>query len=402
VIAEQEPPLWRNRDYVLLWTGNLISSIGSAMVLIALPLLVLAITGKALQTGTVAAAEAIPFIALSLPIGAVVDKYPRRGLLILAGGVAMLATALIPVTYYLHHLAIGIIYVVAVLVGCATALDQIAQVAVLPRLVGESRLAAASGQAELIYNVSAIAGPPLAGLLLSKGHLAVPFIVDSASFGVLVLAVGMIRSGLDSENTAETGRWREEIFIGFRKLAQHRNLRALSIMTLTGDFLFAGITVLMTVLLKFRGASAQTIGEAFAIAAAGGVIGSLSAARFERAIPLVPSVILRSWATALLFPLLATGIPPIALGFVWGLMNIMIAFMNVTQRRLTISLVPGDALGRTQAIVTFASFAVLPIGAVFTGVMLEFAGGRGTVLTFAGVLALVAIYSSVSRDLRTP
>jgi hypothetical protein len=76
--------------------------------------------------------------------------------------------------------------------------------------------------------------------------------------------------------------------------------------------------------------------------------------------------------------------------------------MNVTQMRLTISLVPSAVVGRTQSIVTFASYAVLPAGALLTGVLLQYAGPRGTVLTFGGILAAVAIYSSVSRDLRAP
>jgi predicted MFS family arabinose efflux permease len=165
---------------------------------------------------------------------------------------------------------------------------------------------------------------------------------------------------------------------------------------------FSGIAVLMTVLVKSRGASPAIIGAVFAIAAVGGVIGSLTATRFERALGLVPSVMLRSWFTALLFPLLAIGAPPLTLGVVWALMNVMIAYMNVTQMRLTIGLVPQDVLGRTQSIVTFASYAVLPVGAVFTGVLLQYAGPRGTVLAVAGILAAVAVYSSVSRDLRAP
>lgn len=178
--------------------------------------------------------------------------------------------------------------------------------------------------------------------------------------------------------------------------------RALSVLTLTGDFLFSGITVLMTVLVKSRGGSPAVIGAVFAIAAVGGLIGSLAATRLDRAAGLARSVMLRSWATAVLFPLLATGVPPIALGVVWSLINVMIAFMNVTQMRLTMSLASQEVLGRTQSVVTFASFAVLPVGAVFTGVLLQYAGPRGTVLTFTGILAVLAVYSSVSRDLRSP
>lgn len=90
------------------------------------------------------------------------------------------------------------------------------------------------------------------------------------------------------------------------------------------------------------------------------------------------------------------------LGVVWALMTVTIAYMNVTQMRLTIGLVPQDVLGRTQSIVTFASCAVLPVGAVLTVVLLPYAGPRGTVLTFTCILAAVAVYSSVIRDLRAP
>ena len=142
----------------------------------------------------------------------------------------------------------------------ATAQANIAQVAVLPKLVSQEQIGAASGQSELIFNLSAVAGPPVAGLLLAGGHLAVPFIIDSVSFGVLALAVRMIRSDLDPGRPVGGARWRDEILAGFRTLARYKTLRALSIMTLVGDFLFSGITVLMTVLIKSRGASPSIIG----------------------------------------------------------------------------------------------------------------------------------------------
>jgi MFS family permease len=396
------PPLWRNRDYRLLWGGNLVSSVGSATILIALPLLVLAITGKPLQTGGVAAAETVPYITLSLPLGVVVDRYPRRRLLIAAGVTSMLASSVIPIAYYLHDLSIGLVYAVAVVVACGSALDEIAQVAVVPKLVAPEHLGAASGQSELIFTLSSIAGPPLAGLLLADGTLAGPFIVDAVSFGVLALAAGLIRADLDPPKSATRARWREETLLGLRTLMQHRTLRALSVLTLTGDFLFSGITVLMTVLVKSRGASPEVIGAVFAIGAVGGVIGSLTATRTERALGLLPSVLGRSWAPALLFPLLATGIPAITLGVVWSLMNVMIAYMNVTQMRLVMTLVPEHVLGRTQSVVTFASYAVLPAGAVFTGALLQYASPRGTIFTYTAILAALAIYATASRDLRAP
>ncbi|MGA8113722.1 MAG: MFS transporter [Actinocatenispora sp.] len=393
-------PLWRNRDYGLLWSGNLVSSLGSATVLVALPLLVVAITGKPLQAGGVAAVETVPYIALSLPLGVLVDRYSRRAMLIVAGIVSMLVSLAIPIAYHLDHLSIGLVYGVAAVVGAASALGEIAQVAVLPKLVPESQLGTASGQSELIYNVSALVGPPIGGLMLATSHMAVPFVIDALSFGAMALSVGLIRANLQVEGDTEQGRWREEFTRGFRTLFAQRRLRALTIMTLTGDFLFSGITVLMTLLVKSRGTSAAVIGVVFALSAIGGIVGSLVANRVQNRMGLVRSVVLRSWATVLLFPLLALGIPAILLGVVWALMNVMISYMNVMQMRLTMSLASEEVLGRTQSVVTFGSFAVLPFGAMFTGVLMQYAGPRGTVFAFTAVLAAIAIYSTVSRDLR--
>lgn len=393
-------PLWRNRDYRLFWSGNLVSSVGSMTVLVALPLLVVAVTGKPLHAGGVAAVESLPFIALSLPIGVLVDRYSRRRMLILAGVVSMLASLVIPITYHFGHLTGGIFYAVAAILGAASALMEIAQVAVLPRLVPKEQLGVAAGQSELIYNVSALAGPPIGGLMLAGGHVEVPFLIDSLTFGTLALTVALIRTGLDIETPSEPGHWRQQLSQGFRILFAQRRLRAITVMTLAGDFLFSGITVLMTLLTKSRGASPSMIGAVFALSAVGGIIGSVIANRAQSHTGLVRSIMLRSWATAVLFPLLALGVPPILLGVIWGLMNVMIAYMNVTQMRLTMSLASEEVLGRTQSVVTFGSFAVLPLGAMFTGVLLQYTGPRGTVLVFSAILAAIAIYASVSRDLR--
>lgn len=72
------PSLWRNPDYVLLWAGQTISTAGSNMTGLAFPLLVLALTHSPAQAGIVEALAAVPYVVLSLPAGALVDRWNRK------------------------------------------------------------------------------------------------------------------------------------------------------------------------------------------------------------------------------------------------------------------------------------------------------------------------------------
>src|SRR5689334_6932225 len=70
-------PLWRNRDYMLLWSGQLVSSIGTQISQLAFPLLVLAITFSPALAGVAGALRGLPFAILCLPAGALVDRWDR-------------------------------------------------------------------------------------------------------------------------------------------------------------------------------------------------------------------------------------------------------------------------------------------------------------------------------------
>src|SRR3954470_4880589 len=87
--------LWRNRDFLALWGGQIVSSLGSRTSATALPLLVLAVTGSPADAGLVGAAGAVPYL-ISLPAGTWVDRWNRRRILLVSEGAAGLALAGIP------------------------------------------------------------------------------------------------------------------------------------------------------------------------------------------------------------------------------------------------------------------------------------------------------------------
>src|SRR5918912_3038662 len=99
------PPrsLWRNRDYMLLWSGQAVSVTGTNISTIAYPLLILALTRSPAITGFAFATQALPYLVFSLPAGALVDRWNRKKVMILCDGGRACTLASIPIVYALGH-----------------------------------------------------------------------------------------------------------------------------------------------------------------------------------------------------------------------------------------------------------------------------------------------------------
>ncbi len=110
-------PLWRNRNFMLLWSGQTISVFGSTISDLAFPLLVLALTGSPAQTGLVLALEAVPFLVFSLPVGAWVDRWNRKKVMILCNIGNALTLASIPFAMAIGHLTIVQLYLTSLTTG---------------------------------------------------------------------------------------------------------------------------------------------------------------------------------------------------------------------------------------------------------------------------------------------
>src|SRR2546421_11402675 len=99
-------PLWHNRDYLLLWSGQLLSTIGTQISQLAFPLLVLALTFSPAQASLVAALRSLPFAVLCLPAGALVDRWDRRTVMLLCDTGRALVLGSIPVALWVGHLSV--------------------------------------------------------------------------------------------------------------------------------------------------------------------------------------------------------------------------------------------------------------------------------------------------------
>ena len=129
------PSLWRNRDYLLLWSGQIVSSVGTQASTLAFPLLLLVVTRSPAAAGFASALRALPYLIISLPAGALIDRWDRKRVMLLCDSGRAVALGSIPVAILLGRLTPLQLYAVSLIEGSLFVLFNIAEAACLPRVV---------------------------------------------------------------------------------------------------------------------------------------------------------------------------------------------------------------------------------------------------------------------------
>src|SRR5215471_3524630 len=106
----QQQSLFKNRNFMLLWSGQLVSAMGTTITSIALPLIVLGLTGSALQAGIIAAIRGAVYALWAIPAGALIDRLNRKTVLVIANMGSGVAMGSIYVVLLLKHLSIPQLY----------------------------------------------------------------------------------------------------------------------------------------------------------------------------------------------------------------------------------------------------------------------------------------------------
>src|SRR5437764_4309028 len=266
-------PLWRNRDYVLLWSGQMISSVGTRVSMLAFPLFVLALTHSPAQAGLIAALRGLPYALLILPAGALVDRCNRKRVMIFCVIGRFVALGSIPVALILGHLTIVQLYIVSLVEGTLFTFFGLAETACLPHVVAKEQLPTAAAQGMVIDSVSGLIGPSIGGVLYGIGR-AVPFLTDAVSYGASVVSLFCIKTKFQKERDPAPLHMWADIKEGLRWLCKQPLLRFLAL--LTGGMIapVVGYSLILIVIAQSQHASACTIGGIFACGGACSILGS--------------------------------------------------------------------------------------------------------------------------------
>lgn len=182
--------VFRNRAFMLLWTAQLISSMGTALASLAASILVYRLTGSALSVGLMMMATALPTLLVGLLAGVFVDRWNRKRIMIAADLIRAVFVALIPL---LLPFGIAWLYIVVMLSSAITQFFDPAQSSVLPEVASDEELTAANSMMTISGIGSTVVGYAAAGLIASQASINWAFYLDALSFLLSAACIALIK-----------------------------------------------------------------------------------------------------------------------------------------------------------------------------------------------------------------
>lgn len=393
-------PLWKQRDYILLVSGQSISSVGTKVSQLAFSLLVLALTGSPAQAGVAGALSFVPYVLLALPVGALLDRWNRKRVMIFSDMSRCLAMTSIAVALALRHLTIGHLYLVAVIDGTGLVLFNIAQVASLPQVVAEEHLPAAIAQNDGLGQISPILGSFLGGLLYSLRAL-LPFVVDAFSYLASTLSLCLIRSSFQRERKTKPRPVHREIGEGVVWFWQQPLLRFMALFDSGVVAVISAVSPLVVVILaQQQQASAVTIGLILAAGGVGGGLGILLAAHVHRSFRYAQIIIGLGWVWILLWLAYLVTPNPFFLGFIVLLIFGLIPPYSAVQVSYRLLMTPDAMQGRVNSVHRLCNYLCKTLGVLLVGVGIQQLGMNVTLLLFASWFVLLALAATFNRSVR--
>lgn len=399
--SQQPVSLWRNCDYLLLWSGQLISTTGSGISLLAFPLLVLAITNSPADAGLVSAVRALTYVLFILPAGALLDRWDRKRTMFYCDIGRLLSLASIPLAIVLGHLSMLQIYLVAFVSSTLGVFFDIAELACLPQVITKEQLPQALGRTQATIGIINLIGPPLGGALFAVQSL-LPFLVDAISYAVSVGSLFLIRTSFQEQRDAPARRLHTEIAEGLRWLWYQPRLRTISLLTGGNVFFGAGYTLIVIIVAQQHHASDTKIGLIFGIGGVGGILGALVVGRVQRRFSFAQIIVSILWLYPLLWLPLATLPSPLMLGLITATLFFIGPFYNVVNISERLAITPDTLQSRVNSVARLISLGFAPLGLVLTGLLLQYSGPQVTILLSVGGQVLLALIATLMPHILHP
>lgn len=392
-------PLWRNRDFLILLSGQGISSVGSQISQLAFPLLVLAVTHSPALAGLMAALRGLPYALLCLPAGALVDRWDRKRVMILCDVGRAIALGSIPVALAFGYLSIIQLYLVSLLEGTLVVFFTMAESTALPHIVTKEQLTTATGQNEVLFSSSLLVGSSLGGILYGMSMM-LPFLSDALSYAVSVVSLCFIKTQFQEERTTAPQRLWVEVKEGLTWLWHHPLIRFIALLTGGLTTPCMGYGLILIVLAQGYHASASTIGFIFATGGIGSVLGALLAAPLEKRFGFSRVMIATTWVWALSWLFYALAPNLLLLGVANGLSFTVVPVYMVVQYSYRLSLIPDHLQGRVNSVFRLIAFGSQPIGLAVTGLLLQSIGPVLTVVVLFIPQFILAIAVTLNKHVR--
>jgi MFS family permease len=378
-------------DFRKFWAGQTISNLGSSFTQWAVPILVYDLTHSALNLGVATAATFLPYLLVGLPLGAWMDRVDRKRAMIALDSLNAVVILSIPLVATFGDLNVWLIYAVTFIQSTIFIAFSAGEFAAIPSLVSKEDLVTANGRIQASYSAAQVAGPLLAGALLSVLPLTWVLTFDAGSFAISALSLSLVRRSFNvaGEETKERKSILHDVREGLRYVVSHPVLRNISLMMALINFVGASTYAQLVLFATERlDASKREIGLLFAAGSAGIVVTGLLAGRLRKRFSFT--------ALAMTSLMLMGGCLIIFAGMRWywaalpfwaaaGGLGIL---FNINTGSLRQAIVPNHLLGRVLSIASVLAWSAIPAGALVGGWVISATGNVALVYGVIGILTI--------------
>jgi hypothetical protein len=389
--------------------GSTVSLLGDQFYLVALPWLVLQLTGSSLALGTMLMTAGVPRAALMLIGGAVTDRFSPRRVMMTTAATRTVLVGTVAALLWLHHIALWQLYVLTLAFGVADAFALPAGAAIIPALVPAQQLRPANALMQSTYVATQMLGPAPAGLIIKAWGVAWAFFLDALSFLAVIAALFSLpdrpkapAAPAAADAPARPGML-DSIRQGLRFVWSDPPLLALMLVYSSINVCVMGpIGVGLPAMAKFRFGSAAAYGTMLSCFSGGSLVGILIGGLVKQP---------RRRGLQLMAMSAMAGLELVGMGLAWkvavisgllALMGLGIGIVNVQFSTWIQTRVESALLGRVMSLVMFAAIGLVPLSYAASGVVADWslkalfvgAGGLLVAITLA-----MAIISRAAREI---
>ena len=396
-------PAFESKNFRRYFPGQVISMIGTWIQMVAQGWLVLEITGSAFDVGLAAAASTLPTLFLSLFGGVLVDRYPRRTILLWTQSSAMVLAFVLGLFAVTGTVTIWVILLLSFLLGCVNALNVPALQAFLSEIVEREHLASAIAMNSAIYNGSRVIGPAIAGILISATGTGTAFLVNGVSFFAVIISLLSMKDAQKAPAAKISQHPLQAIRDGLNYSWEHPVIRtSILYIAVISIFAWSYVTMLPFIAKHTFHMDASGMGYLYGVSGLGSVVGtvlvSIYASKIDRLVFIAGGTIL--FALALIGFTMTTFLPS-ALVFLFlagfGLVSAVSTLSATIQ-----STVDDRFRGRVMSLYMMVFMGFMPIGNLEIGYLSEHFGTGvairlGCMVTILAAVVLVFLRRGVLR-----
>ncbi len=360
-----------NYNYRLYWFGQLLSVIGTWIQRIAQAWLVLQLTNSSFALGLVTALASLPITIFALFGGVLADRFPKRPVIVVTQSIMAGQALILALLITTHHIQVWHIYIMALILGLATSIDNPTRQAFVSEMVGPENLPNAVALNSSLFNTARILGPAIGAALIAAFSIAVPFYVNAVSFMAVIGGLLLMRPAEFHDVPAPVrGRLFSRMREGISYATQTPSvLLPLILLAFIGTFGY-NFTVILPLVAKYvLNTGALGFGGLTTALGVGALISALTMAYLNR--PSERLLLVGGTVFTILLGLLAVSTKlPLTLLILVVLGFASITYTATTNTRLQIS-APGQMRGRVMSFYILLNAGMTPIGSLLIGTLAQ-------------------------------